>query len=196
MSSPEVKIEYLYTEPEYLAASRLYLLGSPDMLVRLVVFFILIMIVALMVTALVGDFPFFITITFALMVDASLLYNVMFVAPRRFFRGDGKFRDKYEVTFSDDGITVKTKQIDSKLAWSLYTRVIEGPALYLLVYGNETRMMTMVPKRAFQSRMQEDQFRSLISRHISQHTRIGGRQSRNIPEPEYKPSSLNPPDWR
>jgi YcxB-like protein len=196
MSAEEVKIEYFYTEPEYLAASRLYLLGSPSLLGRIAVLFAMILGAAVWLMFLVADFPFWTIIPLVLLLEASLLYNIVVVAPRRFFRGDGKFRDKYHVTFSDDGITVKTTQVDSKLAWSLYTKVIEGAGMYLLVYGKETRMMTMVPKRAFQNRIQEDAFRSLIRRHISDHTRLVGTNSRVADEPEYKPSSLNPPDWR
>src|SRR6185295_7416750 len=141
MSGQEVKIEYLYTEPEYLAATRLYLLSTPTIFVRLTVLCVLILFCALVLTIVIGDFPIWATVFLTLLVDVSLLYNVLVLAPRRYFQGDGKFRDKYEVTFSDEGIAVKTKHIDSKLAWSLYTRVIEGAGMYLLVYGKETRMM-------------------------------------------------------
>ncbi len=182
MSGQEIKIEYLYTEPEYLAATRLYLLSSPTIVVRLTVLFVLVMAGALMLTFLIGDFPFWTTILLTLLVDASLLYSILVVGPRRYF--------------SDDGIAVKTKHIDSKLAWSLYTRVIEGAGMYLLVYGKETRMMTLVPKRAFQNRMQEDAFRELLARHIRDHTTVRGIKATTESEPEYTPSSLNPPDWR
>jgi len=195
MSGQEVKIEYLYTEPEYLAATRLYFLSTPSVFVRLAVLFGLILFCALVLTLLIGEFPIWATIMLTMLVEASLLYNVVVVGPRRYFRGDGKFRDKYELTFSDEGIAVKTKQIDSKLAWSLYTKVIEGAGMYLLVYGKETRMMTMVPKRAFQNRMQEDAFRELLARHIRDHTTVR-RIKAPDKEPEYTPTSLNPPDWR
>jgi hypothetical protein len=68
--------------------------------------------------------------------------------------------------------------------------------MYLLVYGKETRMMTLVPKRAFQNRMQEDAFRELLARHIRDHTTVRGIKATTESEPEYTPSSLNPPDWR
>ena len=196
MSSPEIKIEYLYTEPEYLAATRLYILSSPEIVARVAVLFALVMAVCLMLTFLVGDFPFWTTIILTLIVEAFLLYNVFILAPRKYFRGDGKFRDKYQVTFSDDGIAVKTANIDSKLSWSLYTRVVEGAGMYLLIYGKETRMMTMVPKRAFQNRMQEDAFRELLGRHLRDHTTMRQLKPGSKSEPEYTPTSLDPPDWR
>jgi len=195
MSGQEIKIEYLYTEPEYLAATRLYFLSSPAIVGRLAVLFALIMAVSLILTFLI-DFPLWTTILVTLVVEAFLLYAVVLEGPRKYFRGDGKFRDKYEVTFSDDGIAVKTKNIDSKLSWSLYTRVVEGAGMYLLIYGKETRMMTMVPKRAFQNRLQEDAFRELLARHIRDHTTMRRLKPGNESEPEYTPSSLDPPDWR
>jgi len=132
-------------------------------------------------------------LAFVVLFEGALVYNVLVTLPRKYFRGDAKFRDRYELTFSDEGIKVKTPQIDSKLAWSLYTKVVEGRDMYVLIYGNETRTMTAVPKRAFVNEDQENRFRELIARHIPDHSGL-----KNIPpsETEYKPKSLTPPDWR
>jgi YcxB-like protein len=189
------RIEFTYTEADYLAASRLFFFRSPEVLIRLIVSFILLLIGAVLITALVSDFPVGAAIALTLLVEAALLYNVLVRAPQQFFRGDGKFRDKYEMTFSDEGLSIKTRQIDSKLAWSLYTKVLEAPNFYLLVYGKEIRMMTMVPKRAFRSQLQENAFRELVARHIATRTTLdkGGKSSQI--ETEYQPPS-SPPDWR
>jgi hypothetical protein len=83
--------------------------------------------------------------------------------------------------------------MDAKLAWSLYTKVIEGKDMYLLLYGKDTRMMTTVPKRALKSRDEEMQFRALVTRHITDSSGF-----KNIPPEErtYTPQNLTPPDWR
>jgi hypothetical protein len=131
--------------------------------------------------------------TFVVVFEAGIVYHLLIGMPRQYFRGDGKFRDKYELTFSHEGITVKTPKIDSKLAWSLYTKVIEGRQMYLLIYGKETRMMTAVPKRAFTDNNQENRFRELVTQHISDHPVM-----ERIPtgESDYTPTSFTPPDWR
>ena len=192
----ELKIEYFHTEAEYVSAARLYLFSSPGILVRMAVFFALLMLGVATLTILVGDFPLWASILLAVLVEASLLYNILVRAPVQYFRGDGKFRDKFEVTFSDEGIAVKTNQIDSKLAWSLYTKVVEGADQYLLIYGKELRMITIIPKKAFANQIQEDAFRNLVKRHISEYSRFGRIGSRSKSETEYQPTSLNPPDWR
>lgn len=196
MISNEIRIEFQYTEAEYLAACRLHMFRNSETLFRLILFFVFILAGALLLTTLVTDFPWWTTLTGTLFVEAFILYNALVMAPRHYFRGDGRFRDQYEVSCSDEGIRIKTKQIDSQLGWALYTKVIEGRDLYLLVYGKGLPMMTTIPKRAFQSAAQESAFRELLQRHIHEHSTPVSLKKSPKKEGEYKPSSLNPPDWR
>jgi hypothetical protein len=194
MNEVEVKLEYQYTEAEYMAASRLLFFSKPETLVRLIVFSIFLLTGAFILSTLIVDFiPLWTMILFIGLFEGLLFYNLLVKVPRSYFRGDGKFRDKYEITFTDEYIRVKTSQLDSKLAWSLYTKVLEGSDMYLLIYGKDVRMMTAVPKRAFTSKDQEHKFRDLVSRHISDHSNL-----KPLPpgESEYRPTSLTPPDWR
>ena len=196
MSDQEIKIQYFVTERAYLSASRLYLLSSPNLLIRIAIFCVLVLMVGLMFAIVIEDFPFWAPIALALLLATSLLYNIFLQAPTRYFRGDAKFRDKYELTLSEEGIAVKTQQIDSKMAWSLYTKVVEGKDLFVLIYGKQLPMITMIPKSAFKDELQEQAFRTLVRRHISHYTRFGRVGSSHTSEPSYEPRSLNPPDWR
>jgi len=195
MSQPrEVKLEYEYTEAEYLAASRLFFSNSPNIIARLVVFGLLlgagVMLLSLIMDSMMILFP---GLLFVVLLEGALFYNVLINTPRKYFRGDGKFRDRYQITFSDEGVQLKTSQVDSKMAWSLYSKVVEGRDMYLLFYGKDTRMMTAVPKRVFSSNDQEQLFRELVTRHITDHA---GLKPMAAEEGEYKPKSLTPPDWR
>jgi hypothetical protein len=196
MDNKQIKLDFHYREDEYLAASRLYLLHSTTSLIRLVLFFVLVAGLLLMLPLLFDvDFPVWAILSLTALVEGALLYNVLVKIPRQYFRGDPKFREQYEMIFSDEGISLKTRQIDSKLAWSLYTRVIEEQSLYLLIYGKDIRTMTLIPKRVFQNKAQETAFRELLK------TRIADSSLRQVSfdtdkESEYQPSSLNPPDWR
>ena len=189
-----VKIEYELTESEYLAATRIYFFKSREVLIRTIVFCLFILLAALIIGVLTLElFPLWATFALATLFDIMVIYTMFIEAPRRYFRGDPKFRDKYELTFSDEGIKVKTHQIDSKLAWSLYTSVVEGRDFYLLIYGQQAAMMTTVPKRSFKDKQDENRFRELVSRHISDNS---GLKQAPTEEPEYTPKSLTPPDWR
>ena len=192
MSESEIKIEFQLTEAEYLAATRLYYFRSRNLLMRMIVFAVLALIGAGMISFL-GDVFIWSTIAIVILFVGWAFYNVLVQMPRRYFRGDGKFHDKHEMTFSDNGVFLKTSQVESKVAWDLYTKVIEGRDMYGLIYGKETRMMTMVPKRAFKNKNDELRFRELVARHI---TDKSGLKKIPAEEPEYAPKNFTPPDWR
>jgi hypothetical protein len=80
------------------------------------------------------------------------------------------------------------------MAWSLYSGVREGRDLYVIAYGRDTRMMTVVPKRAFRNAAQEAEFRRLLRRHVE--PTLPQRPVGGGVVAEYVPSSLEPPDWR
>ena len=194
MNQSEVRLDFQYSEAEYIAANRLHFFSSPNIFLRLVIFGLFLVGAAVVFSVILTEsFVLLVSLLFVALFEGALFHNVLVTLPRKYFHGDAKFRDRYELTFSDEGIKVKTPQIDSKLAWSLYTKIIEGRDMYVLIYGNETRTMTPVPKRAFLNEDQEKRFRELIARHITDHSGL-----KQIPpsETEYKPKSLTPPDWR
>src|SRR5262245_158810 len=170
MNQEVIHLEFEYTEAEYMRAAHLLVLRNSDTLARLIFFFVSIVALALLLTLLLTDFPWWGTVLLTSLFLGTLYYNALVLAPRRYFRGDPKVRDGYALSFSEEGVAFKTQHVDSKLAWSLYTKVIEGSDMYLLVYGKDVRMMTAVPKRVFVSSAQEQAFRELLSRHITEHT--------------------------
>ena len=194
MRQPEVRLEFQYSEAEYLAASRLLFFNTPNAAARLIVFALLLVAGTVVMSVLITEsFVLWASLLFVALLEGAMLYNVLVVVPRAYFRGDARFHDRHELTFSDEGVKVKTSQIDSKLAWSLYSRVVEGRDMYLLLYGKDTRMMTAAPKRVFINKEQENQFRELLAKHIIDHS---GLKQIAASETEYKPTSLTPPDWR
>lgn len=191
MTQNEITVQYQYSESEYLAASRLLFLSINNPLPRLIASTAILIAGAILCFVLSLEPVVWVSMLVLVFLQGGLVYNAVVVIPRKYFRGDGKFHDRYELTFSDEGIRARTAKIDSKHAWSLYTKAIEGRDIYLLLYGQDTRMMTAVPKRVFADKDQEYRFRELVTRHIV--------DSRFKPIPaseiEYKPTSLTPPDW-
>jgi hypothetical protein len=163
----EIKLVFSYTEREYVAASRLLFFRSFGTIFRLVLFCLLIAAGCVVLSFLIGDFPLWLSLGATLLAEVAILYGILSTFPRRYFRGDSKFRDRWEFTFSEQGLLAKSDQIDSKLAWSLYTSVLEGAEVFVLIYGKDLRMMTVVPKRAFKNRTQQDAFRELVTRQIT-----------------------------
>jgi len=196
MSSQQVELEFSYTEAEYLSAARLLIFRDSNALFRLILSSVYIVGVASILTGLLTEYPWWLATIAAAPLVAAIFRNALVQQARRHFRGDRKLRDRYRFIFSDEGIAVNTALFDSRLSWSLYTKVIEGSDTYLLVYGKDIRMMTVVPKRVFRDTQQENGFRELLSRHIISRTASPPLQAIVGPTAEYKPASLNPPDWR
>jgi len=81
------------------------------------------------------------------------------------FKKNPKFRERYQLTFNQEGIHFQTSTIDSKLAWSHYSRFMEDDRLFLLIYGKQ--MYTVIPKSAFNDSEAISLLRDLISSKIS-----------------------------
>jgi hypothetical protein len=101
-----------------------------------------------------------------LLVGIALCHGLFLDLPRRYFRGDPKFRDEYDLTFSDQGIKFRTTNIDAFVDWGLYTGVIQNKNFYLLVYGKDIASISIIPRRAFQDPRHEMAFREMLGRHI------------------------------
>ena len=167
MPDDEIRLQFTYTEPEFLAASRLLFFRSGETVWRLVLFSLLIVGGLLILWSLVEGFPFWAVVATLVLIEFAMLYGLLVQMPRTYFRGDLKHREPYELTVSERGVTAKTTNIDSRLAWKLYTRMIEGSDVFLLIYGRDIRMMTLIPKRAFKNQEDIDRFREIAIRHIS-----------------------------
>ena len=191
-----VQLRFTYTEAEYVAASRL-LLSEKETVVRLALFYGLMFfgLGALLMAAGI-TFPLWFWASIISLAGVAAWHQIFTQMPRRYFRGDRKLRGEYALTFSDEGVWLRTAEVDSKLAWSLYSGVRESRDLYVIAYGRDTRMMTVVPKRAFRDAGQETEFRQLLRRHVERNLprkQIGGGVAEAA---EYVPSSSGPPDWR
>ena len=196
MNNHEIKLEFNYTEAEYLSAARLLTFRDSKTVFRIMLTSVYLVGAVSILTGLLTDYPWWAGSIVTSLLLTALFYNGLVRVPRKYFLGDPKFRDHYQFTFSAEGIAVKTAQLDSKLSWSLFTKVIEGSDQYLLVYGKGVRMMTVVPKRVFRDTLQENAFRELVTRHITSQTSSPKLKAKEETADEYKPTSLNPPDWR
>jgi len=188
-----VQLNFQLTEKEYLAAIRLYVLQSTEMLLRLITLFVLLSAGLFLLTLLLGfALPFWALAAMIVLVCVSLGQGYLIDRPRRFFRGDPKFRDEYNLTFRDSGIEFRTQSINASIAWSMYTRVIENDKFFLTVYGRDIHSVSIIPKRAFVSSKQEATFREMLRRHIDSSLKLNDSE-REVSE--YLPPS-SPPDWR
>jgi len=191
-----IRFRFTYTEAEYLSAARLLIWAEKTVIWRLIGVSVVLAFVLITLPIIANfNFPIWAMAFFAIALDGLFAHQIFTIMPRTYFRGDPKFRDEYLLTLSEEGVWLQTAQIDSKLAWSLYKRVIENQSMYVIVYGTDARMMTVVPKRVFKDGNEELAFRQLLNRYVDSrlapaNADLSARVS------EYVPSKLEPPDWR
>ena len=194
-ANESVHVSFSHTEKEYLAATRLYLWRSTELFTRLIVTYVLFSAALLLLVPLVLDYALPLSINFLLVILVGVAWFQGYVIdlPRRYFRGDPKFRDEYHLTLSDAGIEFQTQNMSSMIAWSFYTGVIENDRFYLMKYGKNIHSISILPKRAFTDSKQEVIFRQILRRNLDPTLKLseGERQTQ-----DYAPRSLEPPDWR
>ena len=186
-----VQLRFSHTEKEYLSAVRFFMFHSTETLARIVICYVL-MSVGLLLLNVLLDFllPLWLIVPMIVGTGVAWFYTYLVDLPRRYFRSDPKFRAEYDLTFTDAGIQFKTQDINSSIAWSLYTRVIENDRFYIMIYGKNIPSLSIIPKRAFPTSKEEITFRQMLRRHVDQSLKLSDG------EREYVPVSFQPPDWR
>ena len=186
-----VHLRFSHTEKEYLSAVRFYMFHSTETLARLIAVYVLVSVGFFVLNALL-DFilPLWANVALILCIGVAWFHAYFVDLPRRYFRSDPKFRAEYDLTFTDAGIQFKTPDINSSIAWSLYTRVIENDRFYIMLYGKNIPSLSIIPKRAFPTSKEEILFRQMLRRHVDQTLKLSDG------EREYAPVSFQPPDWR
>ena len=189
-----VQLIFTEDEKEFLAATRLYFWRSKRLIVGLTVVDALFALLMLVLNVL-ADFVFPLWAVAAVVVLAwvAWYHAVTIDIPRARFRGDPKFRDEYNLTFSDANIEFRTANLNSTFGWNFYNGVIENDHFYLLLYGKNIHSFTVLPKRAFRDSAQETIFRRMLRRHLDPNLKLSSGEQE---QPAYVPRSLEPPNWR
>jgi hypothetical protein len=189
-----VQLSFTYTEDEYISAARFFFSRAHDAKFRFYLF-LGFLAGALLIAWLSGDVYVAATILIPVLLVLARYWYAYSTLPRSYFRRNPKFRDPYELTFSDGGIVFRSKGVESRLEWGFYTKVLETPEHFFLVYGKD--MFSLIPKRAFRDPRQESVFREMLRRKLGAGVETAGlpaAESRSI-EREYVPPR-EPPDWR
>lgn len=97
------------------------------------------------------------------MTLAALVVAAFAWVPGHWWRSQPKLHEPYDLVFSDEGIVFKTRQLDSKIGWSHYDRLVSDDRWHFLYYGTA---FTALPKRAFEEPEAEARFVALARAHV------------------------------
>ena len=187
-----VNLHFRYTEAEFAAAARLYMLRTSAIVLRLGLVCGLIGVGGFLLSLAAGVQTYvWLAPLFGLLM---LLYVFLHSAPRQSFNRDPRMKDDFYWQFSDEAIRQKTSQSEATLKWDLFTRVIADERFYLLAYGKH--MFVPIPRRAFAMPAQEAAFVGLLRRKITPDFNTKFLPADTLRELDgYTPPSA-PPDWR
>ncbi|MDQ3368699.1 MAG: YcxB family protein [Myxococcota bacterium] len=161
MTTPEpITLRFQYTEPEYRDAVRRHfarrLRPRRDLGVA--------------VLGLAGSAVMFATgagspwIAGGLGAAAGFLLLVLAVAfwwmPGHWWRTQPKLHTAYQLELDDEGLAFRTGEVESKLRWSFYDRLVSDDCWHFLYYGPN---FTALPRRAFADREAEHRFLALAA---------------------------------
>ncbi len=190
----KIQLRFSHTEKEYVAAIRHHLLHSTEVMARVIVIYVLIS-GGLLLLNVVLDFllPLWSVVALIFLLGVAWAHAYLVDFPRRYFRSEPKFRQEYNLIFTDASIQFNTPDVNASIAWSLYTGVAENKSSYVLIYGRNFPSLSIVPKRAFRDNKQETAFREMVRRNVTGSLKLSdGERETN----EYVPVSSQPPDWR
>jgi hypothetical protein len=189
-----ISLRFKYTEAECAAATRLYLTRSADFIIRIAVCVVYAIVSFwLLVWLEIFDSQILLLFLVAFCLPFIIGFLHLFVLPRQRFRRNPQFREEFFLQFSDEGLQFKTTQIDALLQWSLYEKVLEDERFYLLIYGKN--MISVIPKRAFESAHQEAAFNRMLRRNVPAYANKRLAHPSTEPQTVYVPPA-EPPDWR
>jgi hypothetical protein len=106
-------------------------------------------------------------LTFPLFLGAFMLIFMpysMIVLPRTAFKKQPTLSAPQTFAVGPEGITVDSPLFRGSDAWAMYANFSESKHLFMLYLS--TRMFRVIPKRAFTSTEQMEEFRRLIAQHI------------------------------
>ena len=186
-----VRLAFTYTEDEYIEAARYFFTGGDEAKFRLYVALGFIA-CALFFAWLAGGPYIWAVVSLGALLAVGAGWYTRSLLPRMHFRRNPKFREPYDLTFAEEGILFRSLGMETRLEWGFYSKAIETPDFFFLVYGKD--MFSLVPKRAFRDRREESGLREMMRRKLA-----GGVEARGLPAggapAEYVPPG-EPPDWR
>jgi hypothetical protein len=193
MTSEPISLRYTYTEDEYTSAARFFYARTFHTRLNFLLSSLAI-IAGFLGIWLTGES----LIWYVLMVVGFILfyfsYHVHFITPRLHYQRNPKFREEYELEFSEDGMWFRSKGLESRLDWSFYSKVWETADYYFLLYGKD--MFTLIPKRVFMNREHEALFKSILRLKVDPRMETYNLPDRKKNELEEYVPPASPPDWR
>ncbi|MEG4009861.1 YcxB family protein [Microcoleus sp. Pol11C1] len=152
-----MKLEYQLTLNDYLEASQGHLKSQSFLLWIFSILFFLIGLLCIIINPAdwTGYCLFVGGIFYIPLIKLNQRYQLA-----RLWKSQPNLREPTTLEFNEEGIIYKTFSVESNIKWQLYTKFRETKKLFMLYQF--PHVFNILPKRAFMSNEQLDQFRELL----------------------------------
>jgi hypothetical protein len=106
-----------------------------------------------------------IVLGFLLIAGATVAAPLMRI--RRMVDQDETMRAETAWLIRIDGIELQNRFEKTELPWEMFDRLIDTPQYFLLVYADNRRQFTFVPKHAFSSAQERERFKRMASENLT-----------------------------
>lgn len=100
-------------------------------------------------------------------INALLMFCVAYgyvALPIQSWRALENNRKQQTYEFSPEGVNEQLASVSASLKWGVFSRVVETRDFYVFMVGG--RRATFVPKRAFESPLDHENYRQLVRGHV------------------------------
>ena len=154
-----INLQFTYEEDDYIPALRSYLMRKPKVIALFT--FVYFLSVALMSLFVGGNFLDVTSFLLESIVTLLFLIALLFyVLPHQRYRRSFKAVEEQRFHISEQGIFYETDFASGVLPWRRCTKLLERKRFYL--FEHDHRRVTVIPKRAFKNREEENDFRAIL----------------------------------
>ncbi|MGH4137822.1 YcxB family protein [Clostridium sp.] len=156
----DVRINFRYSEDEYVAAVQWYYFKNQ--LIRIYILVASIFVCTGLYFLFLGKKP---VVGLVLVISGALIYilyvYIVMLNPRKFFKTQSKLKEELFFTFTEEGVLFKFGEEAKNLKWNYYSGYKENKNYFYLIYGKN--LFTIIPKRSFKNDAKITKLRKLLN---------------------------------
>jgi hypothetical protein len=189
-----ISLKVNYEEQDYIPALRSYLLRKPKFIALFTLLYFLT--IAFLRLLLGGPVRFdtSLFLLYSIMTLGCFFGLLLYVLPQQRYRRSFKAVEEHRFHITEQGIFYETEHANGILPWKRCTKLLERKRFYL--FEHDHRRVTVIPKRAFKNRQEENEFRAILKSKLPP---AFSSKLLKWKEPEPGEGYLPPekmPDWR
>jgi hypothetical protein len=166
--SQSLTLKYIPEQNDYIQVLRIFFLRQTG--IRISLGFLVVAFGIILFTVATQSSPVTIFEIVWLLLPPLFVLYILYFQPRSMARramGNEQLAAETTWEVNDESVQISSTYGSSQLTWDKLTRLIISKQYYLLVFKTEKNFFRFLPRRAFTSSGEEDQFLGLVNSHLN-----------------------------